>query len=249
MTTIKRKGKPALPQFYKRPVALNVHGHRHAGIRVGPGYAFARSAISVPLRASEFAAAAADYPIVFSDKGGFAPLAALGCQAGRNLFVDQDGAWQSGAYLPLYVRRYPFIGMGPSGAAEMSLAIDTGSGFFAPRAQPGRHLRLFDDEGGLTAVVRAGLELCVTWNGGQNNTMDFVQALTQAQVLEPGRLSLKFASGRTQAVDGFLQVGEPALRALPESTTALWRERGWLELIDLHLASQRHWPRLAAQCT
>ncbi|MCL2791426.1 MAG: SapC family protein [Desulfobulbus sp.] len=236
--------KMSLPQFYRRPMALNAHGHRHAGIKAAPGYGFVRQAMSVPLRISEFSDAVRDYPIVFTDKGTPVPLAIFSYEAGRNLFVGENGVWRTDAYLPLYVRRYPFIGMGRAGADEMALAIDAGSGFFAPRAREDRDLRLFDNEGQLTEISRVGAMLCAAWNDGQNDTTSFVEALGREELLQPGRIELKLADGRTQVVDGFLAVNEQAFRSLPASTVARWHERCWLDLVTLHLASQRNWARL-----
>ncbi|MCL2713570.1 MAG: SapC family protein [Alphaproteobacteria bacterium] len=234
-----------MPQFYQWPMALNARGHRHAGIRATPGYDFSRRAMSVPLRASEFAEAVSDYPIVFTDKGTPVPLAILSYEADRNLFVAEDGSWRVEAYLPLYVRRYPFIGMERT-TGEISLGIDASSGLFVPRAREGRDLRLFDDEEQLTEVGRFGAALCTAWNEGEGATGAFVEALVETDLLQAGRIEMKLADGCIQVVDGFLAVNETAFRALPPSTVLSWHESGWLDLVTLHLASQRNWARLAA---
>jgi hypothetical protein len=243
--TAKRAKTAPLPQFYKRPVALNARGHRHAGIQAHPGYGFAAAALSVPVHVNEFADAVRDYPIVFTDKGTPAPLAILGVEAGRNLFVDEDGAWKADTWLPLYVRRYPFIAVGTAGTAAMSLAIDMGSGLFAPRAVEGRDLPLFDADGQLALASLAGVELCSAWNEGVSMTTAFGNALVESGLLRPGRIELALAGGRKQVIDGYLEVNEAAFRALPAETVTLWHARGWLDLVTLHLASQRNWARLA----
>ena len=35
-------------------------------------------------------------------------MAILGIQEGQNLFVMPDGRWDRRAYIPAYIRRYPF---------------------------------------------------------------------------------------------------------------------------------------------
>jgi hypothetical protein len=70
-----------------------------------------RSITALPLSYTEFAAACRDYPIAFisGDSGRtFVAMAVLGLENQQNLFVTADGAWDAGAYLPAYVRRYPF---------------------------------------------------------------------------------------------------------------------------------------------
>src|SRR5688572_9263229 len=69
-----------------------------------------RSITALPLSYTEFGAACRDYPIAFISGGGrqFIAMAVLGLEKDQNLFVTADGAWDTGAYLPAYVRRYPF---------------------------------------------------------------------------------------------------------------------------------------------
>ena len=37
------------------------------------------------------------------------PVAILGLRGAANQFVNSEGAWREGKYIPAYVRRYPFI--------------------------------------------------------------------------------------------------------------------------------------------
>ena len=97
---------------YERPMAINRERHRTVCIRRGDGtYPFARSLNSVPLLGSEFAVAARDFPIVFAgaDTGHPMPAALLGLARDENLFVDADGRWADGVYVPAFLRRYPFV--------------------------------------------------------------------------------------------------------------------------------------------
>jgi hypothetical protein len=71
---------------------------------------FTRELNAIPVSYTEFNVAYRDYPLVFSsgDNGKtFAPVAVLGLEARQNLFALNDG-WAPGAYVPAYVRRYPF---------------------------------------------------------------------------------------------------------------------------------------------
>lgn len=72
---------------------------------------FGRTSNALPVTVSEFNAAGRDYPIAFTTNDGgrtFAPLVIVGLGENENLFVDANGAWDAAAYIPLYLRRYPF---------------------------------------------------------------------------------------------------------------------------------------------
>lgn len=72
---------------------------------------FCRSINALAVSFSEFSVAGRDYPIVFASGDGgasFAPVIVLGLAEGQNLFVNAAGEWDASAYLPAFVRRYPF---------------------------------------------------------------------------------------------------------------------------------------------
>lgn len=100
------------PFGYSAIVPLEKH-HRVLLQAAGAGAVpeFARRVNAMAISFSEFAIAQRDYPIVFSSADGgatFAPVAVLGLADGQNLFVDDDGRWAQGCYVPAFVRRYPF---------------------------------------------------------------------------------------------------------------------------------------------
>src|SRR5262245_43921653 len=73
--------------------------------------AFCRRLNAIAVSVSEIVTAARDYPVVFTslDEGrSFAPVAVLGLAEGSNLFIGAAGEWDPAAYLPAFVRRYPF---------------------------------------------------------------------------------------------------------------------------------------------
>src|SRR5262245_49510004 len=70
-----------------------------------------RTLAALPLSFTEFSVACRDYPIAFlnaGDAGNFVPMVVLGLETQQNLFVTKDGVWETSAYVPAYVRRYPF---------------------------------------------------------------------------------------------------------------------------------------------
>jgi hypothetical protein len=234
-----------LPLFYKAPVLLSFQEHGKSGLAQPAGFGFAREAAAVPLGTGEFMPAIRHYPIVFSDAGPATPLAVMGLKQGSNLFVEDDGAWRAGHYQPGYVRRYPFIVTEAPDQGATLLAIDAASERFVAQADSDAGAsRLFDDTGAATPAARSAMDLCLAFHQDHLRTAAFAAALDEAKLLVPNRAVMQLAGGQNYTLDGFRIVDEKALRALPAETIADWHAKGWLDLITLHLASQRNWQLL-----
>ncbi len=110
--TTKKKPAPGIkPPFGYGEVLPLKKTHRVVLLDSGVAPEFCRSTNAVAISISEFNPAARDYPIVFAtaDAGKtYAPIVVLGLADKQNLFVDAAGTWDATAYLPAFVRRYPF---------------------------------------------------------------------------------------------------------------------------------------------
>lgn len=95
--------------MYKDPQPLSNDRHANLGlIRSSQPYEFARELHLAPLTVGEFGQAALNYPIIFAGDAR-TPLAVMGLRAGENLFIDDQGRLEERAYVPAFVRRYPFV--------------------------------------------------------------------------------------------------------------------------------------------
>ncbi len=221
---------PVLPLFYADPVAL--HSARHGTWRLLPGDAQPMAeAPAVPVTASEFAAACGAYPILFAQGGG-APVVLTGLER-RNLFIE-DGRWAEGAYVPAYVRRYPFLLIEAADKSGWGLAIDADSARVARRG--GKGLPLFEG-GEPSAVTREALEFCRLFNEDHQRTLAFCAAVEAAGLLIERRADATMPDGRKLAVQGFSVIDEQAFAALDDATVVDWHRKGWLALVHFHLAS------------
>lgn len=167
---------PALPLFYRRPVALSPE--RHFGIALVPpgNYEFARHTNAIPLNVSEFSLAARHYPIVFTGADPAAPVAVVGVGSDhRNLFLDAAGKWLPGVYVPAYVRRYPFIFSEDRDKKEFVLSIDEAG---ALQERDGPTEKLFW-EGKPTALVQRALAFCSEYQTSADFTRKFCAAITE----------------------------------------------------------------------
>lgn len=221
---------PTLPLFYRSIEML--HSTAHAGWRLKDGDAsFAAQAAFVPIVASEIAAAARNYPVVFAGDNA-QPLAIVGFEE-RNLFVA-DGLWERDTYVPAYVRRYPFVFVLTGTPEGSALAIDSGSDRIARAGEDG--VALFED-GNPSALTKQALEFCAAFGRDAELTALFTAALTEKELLIDRRADATLPDGRKLGIDGFQIVDGEKFAALDDATIAAWHRQGILPLVHHHLAS------------
>ena len=234
-----------LPLFYKDPVLLRFEEHRDAGLVPAAHFGFAGETAAVPLCGGEFVAAVRHYPIVFSMGEDVAAFALVGIERDRNLFIERDGGWTAGSYVPAYVRRYPFTVMETADRSQQLLSVDRGSDRFVASASARADAqRLFDAEGGPTEAARLAMAFCHAYHTDISATAAFGRALRAAGILLPYHADFRLHTGAPHQVSGFHAVDEKAFRALPAETVAQWHGKGWLDLVTLHLASLQNFSTL-----
>lgn len=234
-----------LPLFYKSPVVLRFDDHGEAGLTTNPSFGFASEAIAIPLCIGEFAVALRHYPIVFGMEDDAPPIALVGIRQNNNLFVTREGNWHLGAYVPAYLRRYPFIVTEIQDETRQFLGIDRESDrFIASASTDQTAARLFDDEGRPTATVQSAIAFCRAYHDGYTITVAFGRALAASRLLKPYHAQFRLPDGALHRVNGFQSVDDKALRSLPTETIADWHSRGWLDLATQHLASLQNFQNL-----
>ena len=197
--------------------------------------AFCRKTNALALCAAEFVAAGRDYPIVFASADGgqsFAPVAVFGFAADSNLFVDGAGEWESGRYVPAYVRRFPFCVSGQRVVCVVKSYVDKGG------------VALHDKAGRPTAQWQALDALISSYEADLAATARFCTALLRLGLLESFVAEVKDPGVK---VSGMARVSEARLRALPPIQLKALAEKGWLGLIYAHLHSLDGFLRLAAR--
>ncbi len=230
----------SLPLFYKSPRVLTPGAHGQHSLAANAGYAFAAATNAVPLVAEEMAVAGRHFPVVFSDEATPYPVAILGLRGQQNLFVDADGQWRAGTYVPAYVRRYPFIFMENEARTELTLCIDEA----APALQPGRARPLFDDAGQPTPLARSALAFCRDYQAQHLIAAEFTKALVEAGLLVDHRADVTLHSGERLSLSGFKVIDADRFAKLPDATFLAWRAKGWLPLAYAHFFSIGAWSTL-----
>lgn len=219
-----------LPLFYRRPQPLSSVDHASWRLKSGD-YAFAAETAFVPIVLAEIAAASRHYPVVFAGDGA-APLALTGLDR-NNLFVS-EGVWARDAYVPAYVRRYPFGFLATGDGQGFILALDVEAGTVASSGDDGQPLF----KGGKPSdLTNQALAFCDAFQGEASATTEFAAALKVSGLLIDRRADVTLPGGRKLGVEGFQIVDAEKFAALPDDVALTWHRKGWLALVHFHLAS------------
>lgn len=230
--------------FYKKPEPLNPADHGKLGLRsVENPYAFGKTQHFVPLLATEFIPAALCYPIIFAGDE-LTPLAVMGLNQGENLFYDGD-VLRADAYIPAYVRRYPFIVAGDETGERMVVCIDRESHLIGEDGVT----RMFEN-GELTQYSKDCIQFCENFEFDRQRTMQLVAKLKELDLFEPRDATWTPPTppgqppAEPQRLAGFMAISEAKLNALPNETYIELRTLGYLQAIFAHQISQYNWDRL-----
>lgn len=213
-----------------RHVQLNNIDHRDLRIDTRRSVALGDGVACVATFPAEFRNLQAYYPIVFrrDAAGAFAPVALLGFEEGRNLFLDGD-RWDA-AYVPLAIERSPFlIGRGDG----MTVHIDLDS----PRV--GREVGepLFREHGGNSEYLDRVASVLLTLHNGLLQVPAFVDALQAHQLLESFVLDVELDDGSVNRLAGYHTINEDRLRALDGASLGELHAQGHLEPVFMAVAS------------
>jgi hypothetical protein len=224
------------PLLFNDIVAFDTQVHRALRLPAQrKGFRFAAGAHLLPVTMAEAGIALRHYPLVFMPEGEYLTLVALtGLPGEGNRFVDAKGEWRPGAYIPAYVRGYPFIALRPSESAEPILALDpTAADFKAADGLP-----LLDETGQPGEQLKGILAYQNEFRLLADRTMAIGRVLKDANVLEEGSLQLQApGSSEVQKIGGFLVVNEQKLRALPADALKKLMEADALGLAYIQLLS------------
>lgn len=233
--------------FYERPVPLNRDEHKNLLLKGLPTTRFAMNTHSVPLTGPEFAMAARDMMVLFAGTSAddCGPIALLGLRKDENLFVDETGRWDPNAYVPAFVRRYPFVlAERPQGQPEgedYTVFLDEAyEGFNTVEGE-----RLFKEDGTDSQLLANAVKFLSEFQQNIVNTRQFMKRLNEANLLEPRNIRLqKGEEGDSINLQGLFVVSEEKLRTLDEKTAHEFARDGVFGWIYAHLLSLSNIDRL-----
>lgn len=230
-----------LPLFYKKVRPLDMEKDANVHVSAPSHFRFAANTNAIPLLVDEFPLASAHYPIVFTAGDSPVPAAVVGLKKDENLFLDENGQWLGGSYLPAYVRRYPFLLMDDADQKQYVLCVDETSDMLG---QTGEY-ELFKD-GKATAFTQSAMNFCATLRQQGEATDEFVKTLKEYNLLTSNDSQLEMPDGSKIQLAGFQIIDPKKFDLLPDTTYLSWRRRGWIGLIYAHLLSSHRWQNLIA---
>lgn len=230
---------PPMPLFFRRVVGVNPQLHSHLKLDRSVGYGFANRAQSVPIGLTEFDAIAQHYPILFTTGPKPVPVVLLGLREGENLFVRPDGGWLQDAYVPAYVRAFPFIFVEDPGNKNVVVGMEPDAEQIRPDAgQP-----LFED-GRPSPALNEAVGFCQAFRESVSAAANFGRALEAVKLLEEEEATVNFTAGGSARIRGFKLVKPERLAEVDDTVFLDWRRMGYLNAIYAHLYSAGRWGRL-----
>ncbi|CAN4280536.1 SapC family protein [Pseudoxanthomonas sp. LjRoot125] len=180
---------------------------------------------------AEFRDLQACYPIVFRKDahGALSPIALLGFEEGKNLFLDGE-RWDA-HYLPLAIERQPFL-IG-RGGDEMTVHIDLDN----PRVGSAEGEPLFREHGGNSEYLERIASVLLTLHNGLERLPAFIDALLKHELLESFALDVQLDDGSLNRLAGYYLINEDRLRGLDAGALGQLHADGHLEPIFMAVAS------------
>lgn len=229
----------ALPLFYKNPVPLDAARHGNLSLKKNFGLGFTRNINAVPINLIEMPQICHFYPIAFSPDATATPVALLGLRDNENLYLNTQDEWLVDAYIPAYIRRYPFIFSETPDSDQLTLCIDLDDA----TTEEGGEQKFFDGDKP-SALSQNALEFCKSYHSAARQTLEFGKALHAADLLVVRQAEISTPQGRKINFSGFRIIDEKKLADLPDATFLDWRRKGYLPYIYAHLFSGAQWQRL-----
>jgi hypothetical protein len=199
---------------------------------------------AMPVSLGESFEAARTYPLVFGS--GDVMVAVMGLEEQENLFVH-SGAWESTAYMPAVMRRYPFCtsNVRVDGQLQNESLICVESSFIVPDGQEG--LAIADAAGQPTPEFNVRNQFVQALDTDLRNTMRLINYFNKLGLLKPFNLTAKLPDGQDFQLGGMLRVDTEVLRVQPAKDLRTLIENGGMALIYTHLNSLPNFDRLLAR--
>ncbi len=223
-----------LPLLYQTLVPLVPDRHAALTLANNRDFEFAAEANAIPVTVDEIPTAMRHYPIVFAPGKPATPVALVGFEQGRNAQVMKDGTWRKGAYIPAYVRRYPF-GLVRKSADEDShiLCADMSSVLLG---EGGDGQPIFNADRKPSETAKRALDFCQRYAVSTERTRLVMREAEELGLVGPSEVTISHGDEKRK-VDGFAIISEEKLRALDDAKLADLVRRGVMTIYAAHQMS------------
>ncbi len=235
--------------FYKQPEPLNSEVHGNLGVTLDQAhpFLFAKETQLVPITVAEFASAALSYPIIFAGTER-TPAVVMGLQNDHNAYIDAKGVMVDGAYVPAFLRRYPFVPATNNGDPEnLMVCVDRA----APIVNDKPELPFFEN-GKPSAFTNNAIEFIQNYEAETQGSRNFVKVMSDLDLFETQDVTIPqpAADGKSlvqQKIGEFVGLSQDKLNKLPTDKVIELRDNGGLFALYAQLLSQANWQRVVAQ--
>lgn len=225
------------PPGYGTVVPFNKETHAHMGIDEKQRFSFSKGLHAIFITATEFVQAAKYYPIVFStneEATEFVPMLASGLSSGENRFVDDQGNWEEGTYIPAYVRRYPFcvveLNNEENSTTQQLVCVDES-------ALSDEGESIFDKNGEPTEAWQRFQNFMQEYESSRIATMAFTSKLAEHDLFEVFEARVKPISGEEYHMVNMYRVNEKKLNKLTAKALKGLMSKNYMHFIYAHLIS------------
>ena len=222
--------------MFENVIALDSKIHANYRLAHSQDFGFARHVLSAPLSMTEIIKASREFPIFFPTSGRFLPIAQMGYQKGKNLYIDENGKWTA-RYTPAHIRRYPFILGEKQIAGEYVLMVDKKR--IAPH---GDGPNLFEDgKVPINGIVDRARQLLTDFQKELEQTELFLQPLKDSGILVSRIYTIRQGDTVLGTIKDLQVVDPKRMSELQDKTLSDWVRSGLMELIMAHLHSLGNW--------
>lgn len=227
--------------MFKKLAPITREAHKDLKIQPIDNFDFSKDFHIASVMVHEFVRAAAVYPIVFLEDGNsaFRPVAMIGLEAGKNLFIGDDGKWQA-SYVPAIIRRYPFALASTGDEGQYTVCIDEES----PILSKTEGNALFGDDGEPTEVIENVKKYLAELQQMELFTTAFCDFLKGNNLLTPLNMRV-VADDKLKNITGCYVVNEERLNNLGDELFLEIKNKRYLPAIYAHLTSLSQIERLA----
>lgn len=225
--------------MYQNVEIINSVEHKNKAVKEIKSLASTKEMISAPISFTEFYEACRDFPIFFAKdaQGEWFATALLGYN-NKNMFVDDNGKWKTGAYIPAFIRRYPFILVKTDGEDEKNpnytLAVDKEC--LEDATESNKERALYDNDEP-SKLSKGAMDFLIELNSTAEATKGFIKDLEDWGVLVAQTASMVDKEGNTHNLNGFFTINEEKMAHLGEKKKIDMCNKGALPLITAHLIS------------
>ena len=230
--------------LYEKPELLTPQSH--GALAMSPAaqpFAFAAKVRALPLTVSEIVMASRDYPVVFMSTDQPLPMAIVGLIEDVNLFVDDAGKWEADAYIPGYVRRYPFGIAAEQNSDRFAVVIDRAfEGLKSGGDQP-----LFNGDQP-SQFTQDAVEFTKRYEQDRQLTNQFMTEIKKFDILSGQSAQYTPQGGGEQrSFAQYLGLDEAKLRDLPDEKFLEIRKLGLLPVLYAQAMSMNNWRKIVTR--